>query len=149
MMEAAAAGAYEYLTSALGPDPDDWAWSRAHSVLYEHPLATNYEAKRVFNLGPFSCPGGSGTVNNRRPTETTSGFRNTSGVSYRLFVDFSEPARAWAATLTGQSGQPGSPHYVDRVEETLTGEYHPLLMDIDDIEEIAEFEFQTTSQAPS
>ena len=131
------------------PTQDNWMWEQAHIVKYEHPLATNEEAMRVFNLGPFSCPGGGGAVNNRRPSETATGFRNTSGVSYRLFVDFAEPATAWGATLTGQSGQPGSPHYADRVEETLTGEYHPLLMDIHDIEEIAEFEFETTSQTPS
>ncbi len=145
MLQAAAVSTYEYLASTLGPEPDDWKWSRAHTVLYEHPLSNNDEARRVFNLGPYPCPGGGGTVNNRRPEETATGFRNTSGVSYRLFVDFAEPAKAWGATLTGQSGQPGSPHYVDRVEETLTGKYHPLLMDIDDIEEAAEFEFRTGS----
>ncbi len=149
MMRNAAESAYEYLAGALGPEPDDWKWSSAHTVLYEHPLSTNAEAARVFNLGPYSCPGGAGTVNNRRPSETATGFRNTSGVSYRLFVDFAEPAMAWGATLTGQSGQPGSPHYVDRVEETLTGEYHPLLMDIEDIEEAAEFEFRTPRQSSS
>ena len=149
MMRAAAESAYEYLACALGPEPDNWKWARAHSVVYEHPLSTNAEAERIFNLGPYSCPGGAGTVNNRRPFETATGFRNTSGVSYRLFVDFAEPATAWGATLTGQSGQPGSPHYVDRVEETLTGEYHPLLMDIEDIEEAAEFEFRTPPESPS
>ena len=149
VMRDAAVSAYDYLASALGPDPDNWNWGRAHSALYEHPLSTNAEAERVFNLGPYSCPGGAGTVNNRRPSETATGFRNTSGVSYRLFVDFAEPATAWGATLTGQSGQPGSPHYVDRVEETLTGEYHPLLMDIEDIEEAAEFEFRAPPQSPS
>ena len=148
MMRAAATSAYEYLAGALGPDPDGWDWASAHTVLYEHPLSTNAEARRVFDLGPYSCPGGGGTVNNRRPSETETGFRNTSGVSYRLFVDFAEPATAWGATLTGQSGQPGSPHYVDRVEETLNGEYHPLFMDIDDIEEKAEFEFRTPGQSP-
>ena len=149
MMRAAAISTYEYLAGAFGADPDNWDWASAHTVLYEHPLSTNTEARRVFNLGPYACPGGAGTVNNRRPSETATGFRNTSGVSYRLFVDFAEPATAWGATLTGQSGQPGSPHYVDRVEETLTGEYHPLLMDIDDIEETAEFEFRTPPQLPS
>lgn len=149
MLRAAATSAYEYLAGALGPDPDNWDWARAHMVLYEHPLSTNAEARRVFDLGPYPCPGGAGTVNNRRPSETETGFRNTSGVSYRLFVDFAEPATAWGATLTGQSGQPGSPHYVDRVEETLNGEYHPLFMDIDDIEGTAEFEFRTPGQSPS
>ena len=149
MMRSAAVATYEYLVGALGPDTDNWMWEQAHIVMYEHPVATGSEAKRVFDLGPFSCPGGGGTINNRRPSETATGFRNTSGVSYRLFVDFAEPATAWAATLTGQSGQPGSPHYEDRIEESLVGEYHPLLMDITDIEEIAEFEFGTSSQEPS
>lgn len=141
----AAVSAYEYLAGALGPEPDEWTWAQAHVVHYEHPLSTNDEARRVFDLGPYPCPGGAGTVNNRRPSETHTGFRNTSGVSYRLFVDFAEPGKAWAATLTGQSGQPGSPHYVDRIEETLTGQYHPLLMDIEDIKDATEFEFNIGS----
>ncbi len=137
----AAADTYDWLVKSLGADPSAWQWGRAHMVLYEHPLAVNDEAKRVFNLGPFGCPGGGGTVNNRRPVETVDGFRNASGVSYRFFVDMSEPARAWGATLTGQSGQPGSAHYAERVEETLEGEYHPLLMERSEIDEVSEFEF--------
>jgi acyl-homoserine lactone acylase PvdQ len=53
----------------------------------------------------------------------------------------SDPARAWGATLAGQSGQPGSVHYDDRVQETLRNEYHPLLMDREDIEHESEYEF--------
>jgi penicillin amidase len=97
--------------------------------------------KELFNLGPFPCPGGGGTVNNRRPVETPTGFDNASGVSYRLFVDMSERGKAWGATLAGQSGQPGSTHYDDRVKETLDNEYHPLLMDRADIESESEHEF--------
>jgi acyl-homoserine lactone acylase PvdQ len=80
-------------------------------------------------------------VNNRRPVETPTGFDNASGVSYRLFVDMSERGKAWGATLAGQSGQPGSTHYDDRVKETLDNEYHPLLMDRADIESESEHEF--------
>jgi acyl-homoserine lactone acylase PvdQ len=80
-------------------------------------------------------------VNNRRPVETDSGFENASGVSYRLFVDMSEPNMAWGATLAGQSGQPGSVNYDDRVMETLKNQYHPLLMDKKDISREAVHEF--------
>ena len=62
-------------------------------------------------------------------------------MSYRLFVDMSEPGKAWGATLAGQSGQPGSIHYDDRVKETLNNEYHPLLMDREDIDRESEHEF--------
>ena len=104
-------------------------------------MATTDAMKQLFNLGPFACPGGGGTVNNRRPIETDSGFMNASGVSFRLFVNMSDPGRAWGATLAGQSGQPGSNHYDDRVLETLNNEYHPLLMDKEDIKRESEFQF--------
>ena len=80
-------------------------------------------------------------MNNRAPAESEDGFTNASGVSYRLFVDFAEPGKAWAATLAGQSGQPWSSHYDDRVQETLNNEYHPLLMDPEDISRESEYEF--------
>ena len=93
------------------------------------------------NLGPFSCPGAGGVVNNRRPVESPQGFVNASGVSYRLFVDMSEQGKAWAASLAGQSGQPGSDHYDDRVLETLSNDYHPLIMDRAEIERESVHEF--------
>ena len=141
LVKFAASDALDYLKKTLGPDISDWGWEHAHTVKLNHPAATTDAMKHLFNRGPFACPGGGGTVNNRRPVETPQGFENASGVSYRLFVDMSDPARAWGATLAGQSGQPGSLHYDDRVQETLRNEYHPLLMDREDIEHESEYEF--------
>lgn len=137
----AASGAFAYLRKTFGSDDSQWAWEKSHQVTLVHPFATTARLKELFNLGPFPCPGGGGTVNNRRPVETPTGFDNASGVSYRLFVDMSEPGKAWGATLAGQSGQPGSIHYDDRVKETLNNEYHPLLMDREDIDRESEHEF--------
>jgi penicillin amidase len=148
VVEAAASGALAYLRQTLGAAPSDWGWDRAHTVKLVHPAATTDAMKQLFNLGPFLCPGGGGTVNNRRPVETPQGFENASGVSYRLFVDMSEPGRAWGSTLAGQSGQPGSLHYDDRVQETLRNEYHPLLMDREDIERESEQEFIAPADTP-
>ena len=141
LAKTAASDALSYLRQALGPDISDWGWNRAHHVSLDHPAARTGAMKKLMNRGPFSCPGGGGVVNNRRPIETPQGFVNASGVSYRLFVDMSEPGRAWAASLAGQSGQPGSDHYDDRVQETLRNEYHPLLMDRAEIEREAVHEF--------
>ena len=141
LVKTAASDALIYLRRALGPETADWGWDNAHHVELVHPAANTDAMKKLMNLGPFSCPGGGGAVNNRRPVETPGGFMNASGVSYRLFVDMSEPDRAWAASLAGQSGQPGSDHYSDRVQETLRNEYHPLLMDRSEIEREAVHEF--------
>ena len=137
----AASGAFEYLRKTFGTDDSQWTWEKSHRVTLVHPFATTEAMKELFNLGPFPCPGGGGTVNNRRPVETPTGFENASGVSYRLFVDMSERGKAWGATLAGQSGQPGSAHYADRVKESLDNEYHPLLMDRDDIDRDSEHEY--------
>ena len=137
----ATSGAFTYLRKTFGSDHSQWVWEKSHQVTLLHPFATTGALKELFNLGPFPCPGGGGTVNNRRPVETPTGFENASGVSYRLFVDMSEPGKAWGATLAGQSGQPGSAHYDDRVTETLNNEYHPLLMDRKDIDRESEYEF--------
>jgi len=141
ILVAAASGAFAYLRKTFGSDDSRWAWENSHQVTLVHPFATTNALKELFNLGPFPCPGGGGTVNNRRPVETPTGFDNASGVSYRLFVDMSERGKAWGATLAGQSGQPGSAHYDDRVKETLDNEYHPLLMDRADIERESELEY--------
>jgi penicillin amidase len=145
ILRSAASDALNYLRQALGPNVSDWAWNEAHHVHLSHPAASTGAMKELMNLGPFSCPGGGGVVNNRRPVETPQGFVNASGVSYRLFVDMSDPGKAWAASLAGQSGQPGSDHYADRVQETLSNEYHPLLMDRPEIEREAVHEFTAPS----
>ena len=47
----------------------------------------------------------------------------------------SETAYASLATAAGgQSGHPASPHYADQSKLWVADEYHPLLMDIADIE---------------
>ena len=145
----AASGALGYLQKTFGSDDSQWAWEKSHQVTLVHPFATTDALKGLFNLGPFPCPGGGGTVNNRRPVETPTGYENASGVSYRLFADMSEPGRAWGATLAGQSGQPGSAHYDDRVTETLNNEYHPLLMDREDIYKELEHEYIAPSDPTS
>ncbi len=137
----AAVGTLKHLRQTLGEEESGWTWANAHSVRLVHPAARTPMLEKLLNMGPFPCPGGGGTVNNRRPVESENGFTNASGVSYRLFVDFAEPGKAWGATLAGQSAQPGSPHYDDRVQETLDNDYHPLLMDLEEITQEIEHEF--------
>ena len=146
LIESAGVGTFDHLSRTLGDNTDNWNWGAAHKVTLIHPLASNSLLSELLNLGPFPCPGGGGTVNNRRPMESSDGFINASGVSYRFFVDFSETGKAWGASLAGQSGQPGSKHYSDRVLETLENQYHPLYMDMKDIASVAEFEFRVPTR---
>ena len=74
-----------------------------------------------FDLGPAPASGGSETIRNTGLSPT---FGADSGAEYRLVVDFATPDRFLAVQNTGNSGQPGSPHYGDNFGPWLAGEYH-------------------------
>lgn len=57
---------------------------------------------------------------------------------WRSIADLGNLARSLAVLPTGQSGIPASPHYDDLTPLWLNGEYHPLLMDRDEIDAVAE-----------
>ena len=50
----------------------------------------------------------------------------TGGPEFRMIVDFADLDRTETVLTTGQSAQPGSPHYVDHLPRWLRGEYFPL-----------------------
>jgi len=105
-----------------GDDPAGWRWERIHLAHWRHPvspLAPAYAAH--FDLGPAPVSGGSETIRN---TGLSPAFGADSGAEYRLVVDFATPDRFLAVQNTGNSGQPGSPHYGDNFGPWLAGEYH-------------------------
>jgi penicillin amidase len=55
----------------------------------------------------------------------------------RQITDLGDLAHGLGIIPAGQSGLPASPHYDDLLPLWLAGEYHPLLMDRDDIEKAA------------
>lgn len=141
-LEAAARDAVTYLHKALGQDPATVTWGEVHYVTYRHPLATNPAAERALNRGPYPLAGGDAVLNNRNWIETKTGFAMDSGPSYRFAADLKDPSRGIGTHLTGQSAQPGSPHYDDQVADFIEGRYHPLLLDEDAIREAAVGEWQ-------
>jgi penicillin amidase len=122
-----------WLREQFGPSPEHWLWGRAHTVTWEHLLATHGPAEvraaaaALFNVGPFATSGG--------PTVRAAGysaahpFRVTGGATYRLVADLSPEGALFATTTTGQSGHPGSPHYADQARLWLEDAYHPFPFD--------------------
>ncbi len=106
----ALADAVAELTDRLGPNVEAWRYGQAdykHALL-RHPLspAVSKALRARLDVGPAPRGGNSYTVGN-----TGSGNNQTSGASFRIFVD----TRDWDATLgmstPGQSGDPDSPFY--------------------------------------
>jgi penicillin amidase len=126
---AAARAALAGLRERFGDDPADWSWRRAHTIELAHPLAAGRPAfAEVANVGPAPLPGSSDTVRNAAGAYER-GFKVVSGAEYRLLVDFAATPAALGVNIAGQSGQPGSPHFADQLEDWAGHGYHPLLLD--------------------
>ncbi len=104
-------------------------WGDLHQLTLAHPLG-----KREYNLGPVARPGDANTVN------STSGlnFRQTNGASWREVLDVGDWDRSMMTNVPGESGNPGSPHYSDLLEDWAAGRYHPLPFSRQAVEAAAE-----------
>ncbi len=106
------------LTRYLGPDQKNWQWMRANHLTLQHPLN-----KPEWNRGPFARSGDSFTVF----AAGGGGARaHGTGPSYREVIDLSDWDKSTVTNLPGESGDPGSPHYSDLLEDWLKGRYHPM-----------------------
>jgi penicillin G amidase len=103
----------------LGDDLATWQWGRMHQAHWHHPIGDP-----AFAIGPRPVDGGSHTLRNtggEMPPHVAS-----SGAEYRIVVDFASPESFRAVQNIGNSGVPGSAHYMDQFEPWLRGEYHTV-----------------------
>ena len=122
------------LKQKLGPEFKDWVYGQEDykHALIRHPLspALNEELRDRLNVGP--ARGGNGfTLGN-----TGSGDNQTSGASFRIFVD----TRDWDNTLgmntPGQVGDPDSPLYDNLFELWANDKVFPAFYSREKIESV-------------
>jgi penicillin amidase len=54
------------------------------------------------------------------------GFRASHGASFRMLLDLADWDRSLMTNTPGESGDPGSPHYSDLLDDWVHGRYHPM-----------------------
>jgi len=123
----------QQLKKESGNDQSKWIWGKMHTLTFEHPLGKKKPLNHLFNIGPFPVGGNHLTINKRQYPYNTP-YHVTSGVSYRMIVDFSNMSNSQHVLPTGESGQLGSAHYRDQIELYLNGQYHPAWIERSDIE---------------
>jgi penicillin amidase len=123
------------LRGRFGEDPAGWRWDAVHHVRWRHNLGRAGELADVLNA-PVIPVGGDGTT----PFATAADRDGyvMAGVSYRQIFDMSDLNAAQVCIPPGNSGQPGSAHYLDNLDRWRNVEYHPLFINRDDIEANAE-----------
>lgn len=122
----------EFLTAALERGlnekhaPSDlaaWRWGKTNKVNIAHPLfgITSFVNRLVgmhTGTGEWSVPG------NRRTVRVAEGKH---GASNRFTVDPADPEHAWLNIVTGESGNPASPYYLDQFSMWVNGKTMPLV----------------------
>jgi penicillin amidase len=96
------------------PESGGWRWDRVHHANVFHLLG-------ISSLSALDLPiqGGPSTLN------PLSGG-GTDGASWRMVVELGPDVRAWGTYPGGQSGNPASRRYDDRIATWVGGELDPL-----------------------
>jgi penicillin amidase len=125
------------LNDRLGPDKRNWQYGQEnfHHITVRHLLssAVSDELRSELDVGPLPRGGNSYTVNN-----TSSGYNQTSGASFRIIADLSDWDNSLGSNTPGQSGNPDSRHYADLFKMWAEGRYFPVLYSREKIESAAE-----------
>lgn len=125
--------AVKTLLETVGDNPRRWQWGRFHQATFRHPLGTT-RLGWMFSRGPYALDGDNDTVSLAAvPLKLPINFAHVA-VAYRQIIDLDDFDRSLSVLNTGQSGQPGSPHYADQIEPWREGEYHPMLWSRTEVE---------------
>ena len=122
MLAASLVQALERVRRERGADPsgDRWRWDRVHSANINHLLRLPALSARG-----LAVQGGPETIS---PTSGAGGF----GSSWRMVVELGpQQVRAWTIYPGGQSGNPASARYRDRVAKWAAGELEEAIVPAD------------------
>ena len=107
-------GAWVGARSRFGNDPRAWRWGNQRMASVKHLL-------QLPGFGRESLPVQSGPG-----TLSPNDGRGTTGASWRFVVELGDSVVAWGTYPGGQSGNPVSSRYADRMELWRTGALAPL-----------------------
>lgn len=127
----------DFLEVRVGPNSTEWIWGRIHRYSWPHPLGEIGHLGELLNGPALACGGSSNVINNVSPS-VEHGLVASSGPTYRLIADLSNPSVVYVNSHCPTSAHPGSPHYLDTVRDWANGNYQTLYRDRDLIEVEAE-----------
>ncbi|MBX7118076.1 MAG: penicillin acylase family protein [Gemmatimonadaceae bacterium] len=106
--------AWEGVRARRGTDPQAWRWGDVRQASIRHLLQLP-----GFGRESLAVQSGPGTL-------SPNDGRGIHGASWRFVVELGDAVRAWGTYPGGQSGNPVSSRYDDRVELWRKGELAPL-----------------------
>jgi penicillin amidase len=125
--------AEDFLVWKLGPQVEDWHWGDLHQLTFAHALGQVKPLDKVLNRGPYPIGGDETTIWATGASYHSLESEGMVGPVCRFVVDLGDLSRSRSLNAPGQSGQPGSRHYADRIKAWLEGDYHPMLYHRQDV----------------
>ncbi len=117
ILSASLAAAFDSTVARYGdPDAGGWRWDRVRNANIAHALQVGELSARG-----VAVQGGPGLLN-------PSFGDGRHGASWRMVVELGPELRAWGTYPGGQSGNPLSPHYRNRIAQWSAGELESLLV---------------------
>ncbi|HYQ87374.1 MAG TPA: penicillin acylase family protein [Bacteroidota bacterium] len=120
------------LKQTLGDEMKTWRWGALHTVTFAHPFGSVKPLDKVFNIGPFAISGGETTIMSAE-YRLSAPYAVSVGPTMRQVIDMAEPLTADMVITSGESGQPLFKHYNDQTPLWLTGGYHKVTIDWNEI----------------
>jgi len=114
------------ISAHQGADMSKWTWGAQHEIVFNHTLGAVQPLDLLFNLGPYPAGGDGYTVNVGTFTEASPGsylYVQTGHPSMRQIMDTGDWTKTQLIFSPGESGQPGSSHWGDQVNDWLHGNY--------------------------
>lgn len=125
--------ALKHLESLYGSSLLDWTWGKSHTLTHGHPLGLQKPLNLLFNVGPFSVPGGREVPNNLASNIGPAPWAVSTGPSTRRIIDFGNPNQSVGINPVGQSGVLFDAHYADQAERFAEGIYVPQYLSQKDV----------------
>ena len=114
ILRASLAAAYTRVVKQYGEPGPAWRWGKIRVANIHHMLRLS----ALSRLG-IAMQSGPGTL-------SPSSGDGTHGASWRMVVELGDSVRAWGTYPGGQSGNPVSPRYDDRLKKWASGELDTL-----------------------
>ena len=127
----------DFLKAELGSKISDWQWGKLHALTYTHILGRVWPLDELFNRGPYSLGGDNATLSASATSYYDLSCDSVIGAPFRFVADLHDLRNSWGLLSPGQSGRVGSPHYDDQTEAWLSGSYHPMLYERENVEQAA------------
>jgi penicillin G amidase len=113
-------GATSELRERFGDDPASWRWGTMHPVRFAHPLAGIPGLEGLFVAAEVELGGDEQTVM-QGGIDSRDGYEAVVVPSWRAVWDLADLDRSVDVLTTGNSGNPGSPHWNDQSQAWANG----------------------------